>query len=73
MTDEARYLVVGIEKFHQDVRALRRQAEAVGGRHLHLYRELLREIERLRNGTADGHHALGYEAGKGDLRDCVTA
>ncbi|WP_130447121.1 hypothetical protein [Kribbella rubisoli] len=73
MTDETRYLVVGGEKFHQDVRALRRQAEAVGGRHLHLYRELLREIERLRNGTTDGHHALGYEAGKGDLRDCVTA
>ena len=73
MTDETRYLVVGIEKFHQDVRALRRQAEVVGGQYRHLYRELLREITRLRNGTTDGHHALGYEAGKGDLRDCVTA
>jgi hypothetical protein len=73
MTDDTRYLVVGVEKFHQDVRALRRQAEAVGGRYRHLYRELLREIERLRTGTTDGHHALGYEPGKGDLRDCVTA
>jgi hypothetical protein len=73
MTDETRYLVVGIEKFHQDVRALRAQAGAVGGRYRHLYRELLREIKRLRTGATDGHHPLGYEAGKGDLRDCVTA
>jgi hypothetical protein len=33
---------------------------------------VLREIERLRTGTSDGHHVLGYEAAKGDLRDCVT-
>ncbi|MFF0270384.1 hypothetical protein [Kribbella sp. NPDC004536] len=39
----------------------------------HLYREVLREIENLRDGSTDGHHALGYERGKGDLRDCVTA
>jgi hypothetical protein len=41
--------------------------------HGHLYRETLREIEKLRTGDSDGHHPLGYESGKGDLRDCVTA
>ncbi|TDW23811.1 hypothetical protein EV650_2670 [Kribbella kalugense] len=73
MTDDTRYVVVGVEKFQQEMHLLRRQAQGAGGAYLHLYRELLREIERLRTGVTDGHHALGYEAGKGDLRDCVTA
>ncbi|MER7247980.1 hypothetical protein [Kribbella sp. NPDC000426] len=30
-------------------------------------------MKQLADGTADGRHVLGYESGKGDLRDCVTA
>src|SRR4051794_14105956 len=30
-------------------------------------------MKQLAVGTTDGRHALGYESGKGDLRDCVTA
>jgi hypothetical protein len=72
MADDARYLVVGLEKFHQDLHFLRRQANTSPAARA-LYREVLREIENLRDGSTDGHHALGYERGKGDLRDCVTA
>jgi hypothetical protein len=73
MIDDSGYLVVGDEKFHQDLHFLQQQAKANPATYLHLYRETLREIERLRTGRTDGHHALGYESGKGDLRDCVTA
>jgi len=73
MVDDGKYEVVGIEKFHQDLHFLRQQAKASPAAFRHLYREVLREIERLRAGTTDGHHALGHETGKGDLRDCVTA
>jgi hypothetical protein len=72
MTDDTRYLIVGIEKAHQDLHFLRRQARTSSAAR-QLYREILREIERLRTGATDGHHALGCEPGKGDLRDCVTA
>jgi hypothetical protein len=27
----------------------------------------------LASGASDGHHVLGYEPGKGDLRDCVAS
>jgi hypothetical protein len=72
MTDESKYVVIGEEKFHQDLHYLRQQAKADPRTYRHLYREVLREIERLRTGKTDGHHALAYEPGKGDLRDCVT-
>lgn len=72
MTDDGKYLVVGLEKFHQDLHLLRRQASTSAAARA-LYREVLREIENLRDGSTDGRHALGYEPGKGDLRDCVTA
>ncbi|MEV0803654.1 hypothetical protein AB0I34_38590 [Kribbella sp. NPDC050281] len=73
MSGDTRYLIVGHEKFHQDLHFLRQQAKAGAGSYRQLYREVLREIERLRAGTANGHHALGYESAKGDLRDCVTS
>jgi hypothetical protein len=73
MTTGDRYLVVGLEGFRRDLHFLRQQAKASPGGYLQLYRATLREIERLRSGKSDGHHALGYESGKGDLRDCVTA
>jgi hypothetical protein len=70
--DDSRYLVIGLEKFHQDLHILRQQAKANPAVYRELYRSVLREIERLRTAATDGHHALGYEAGKGDLRDCVV-
>lgn len=38
-----------------------------------LRRELLRTMLDLASGKSNGHHALSYAPGKGDLRDCVTA
>lgn len=38
-----------------------------------LRQQALRLIKQLAEGKSDGHHPLGYESGKGDLRDCVTA
>lgn len=43
------------------------------GRLARLRREVVRTIDQLRAGETDGHHPLGFESGKGDLRDCVTA
>ncbi|ADB31550.1 hypothetical protein Kfla_2476 [Kribbella flavida DSM 17836] len=71
--ERQRYLLEASPQFALDVKLLQARAKADPARHLHLYREVLRLIEDLRDGVSDGHHALGYEAGKGDLRDCVTA
>ncbi|MET9318126.1 hypothetical protein ABZX12_40420 [Kribbella sp. NPDC003505] len=38
-----------------------------------LRRQVLRTILALASGKSDGHHALSYAPGQGDLRDCVTA
>ena len=38
-----------------------------------LRRQVLRTMLDLASGKSDGHHALSYAPGKGDLRDCVTA
>ncbi|MGW6279926.1 hypothetical protein [Kribbella sp. NPDC055071] len=38
----------------------------------YVHRRVLMQMEDLADGTTDGRHALGYESGKGDLRDCVT-
>lgn len=73
MTAAEVYLVQATPELERDVKALRAAAKADPARHLHLYREVLRVIDELRDGLTDGHHALGYESGKGDLRDCVTA
>jgi hypothetical protein len=70
---ESGYSISASPKFAQDLQFLRSRAMADPAAHGHLYRETLREIEKLRAGTSDGHHPLGYETGKGDLRDCVTA
>jgi hypothetical protein len=39
----------------------------------YLHRQVLKQISDLGRGSAGGRHVLGYESGKGDLRDCVTA
>ncbi|MGW6195219.1 hypothetical protein ACWF0M_03635 [Kribbella sp. NPDC055110] len=38
-----------------------------------LRRQVVRAMLDLAAGKSDGHHALTYARGKGDLRDCVTA
>ena len=44
-----------------------------GGPEDYVRRQVIREMGELAGGGSDGRHALGYESGKGDLRDCVTA
>jgi len=73
VSGEQNYQLLVSPKFAQDLQLLRSRAIADPAGHGHLYRETLREIEKLRTGKSDGHHPLGYETGKGDLRDCVTA
>jgi hypothetical protein len=58
--------------FVDDLRRLAAEARRDPGR-VFLRQQALRLIDQLAAGIADGHHALGYEPGKGDLRDCVTA
>ncbi|GAA1620516.1 hypothetical protein GCM10009744_04170 [Kribbella alba] len=38
-----------------------------------LRKQIVREMSDLMSGRSDGHHVLGYEAGEGDLRDCVSS
>ncbi|MFF0343422.1 hypothetical protein [Kribbella sp. NPDC004875] len=72
--DGPRYEIVVGKEFAVDLRRLAVAAEKdPRGPAGHLHRQLLTQISDLANGTTDGHHALGYESGKGDLRDCVTA
>lgn len=73
MTASPAYEVIACPKFELDLEHLRRQAIANPARHGHLYRETMRELTKLQYGTSDGRHPLGYESGKGDLRDCVTS
>jgi hypothetical protein len=62
------------EGFDLDYRRLDAEARREpGGPAAVLRREVLRQMYALASGKDDGHHALGYESGKGDLRDCVTA
>jgi hypothetical protein len=55
-----------------DLERMRRQAKADPSQYRHLLRNVLRELDDLRDGTSNGHHPLGFESGKGDLRDSVT-
>jgi hypothetical protein len=67
-----RYEVIVCDKFAEDLRRLAADARA-DPRKVYLRQQVLAEMKRLAEGTTDGRHALGYESGKGDLRDCVTA
>ncbi len=58
--------------FVDDLRRLAAEARRDPGR-VFLRQQAFRLIDQFAAGAADGHHALGYEPGKGDLRDCVTA
>ncbi len=68
------YELVLSEKFVEDLRRLAGEARRVpGGQAAALRLEVLRVIKQLADGQTDGHHALGYEAGKGDLCDGLCA
>lgn len=71
---EPKYEIVLGERFAQDLQRLAADARRdPSGRGAHLRKQVLSQIKDLAEGKTDGHHPLGYEAGKGDLRDCVTA
>ncbi|GAA1509598.1 hypothetical protein GCM10009741_03180 [Kribbella lupini] len=70
----ASYEVVLGQSFRVDLQRLSAAARRdPSGRLARLRREVVRTVDQLREGESDGHHPLGFEPGKGDLRDCVTA
>ena len=74
MSEDARYVVLMGEGFSRDMRALyERSIQDPSGPSAALRRNVLREMTDLASGASDGHHVLGYEPGKGDLRDCVAS
>lgn len=67
------YRLVAGPEFDLDFRRIDRAASRNPlGPEAVLRRQVLRMMLDLANGKTDGHHALGFEPGKGDLRDCVT-
>jgi hypothetical protein len=69
----AGYVLIAGPEFDLDYRRIDAAAQRnPGGPEAVLRRQVLRAMLDLANGRSDGHHALGYEPGKGDLRDCVT-
>lgn len=72
MSRALQYEVIVSDKFAVDLRRLTADARADPSR-VHLRQQVLAQMKQLAEGTTDGRHALGYESGKGDLRDCVTA
>jgi len=65
------YALLLTDKFVDDLRRLAADARRDPTK-VFVRQQVLRHIEQLSSGSTDGHHALGYEAGKGDLRDCVV-
>ncbi|WUJ72419.1 hypothetical protein OG809_03945 [Kribbella soli] len=72
MSGAPQYEVIVSDKFAEDLRRLAADARADPSR-VFLRQQVLAQVKQLAEGTSDGRHALGYESGKGDLRDCVTA
>jgi hypothetical protein len=64
------YEIVLAEDFQADLRRLADEDLRTGSR---LQIAVIGLVKQLAEGRTDGHHCLGYEPGKGDLRDCVTA
>ncbi|MEJ1110820.1 MULTISPECIES: hypothetical protein [unclassified Kribbella] len=71
MRSASGYELLLTDKFVDDLRRLAADARRDPGK-VYLRQQVLRQIEQLSSGNTDGHHVLGYEAGKGDLRDCVV-
>jgi hypothetical protein len=72
MSGAPQYEVIVSDKFAEDLRRLAADARADPSR-VFLRQQVIAQMKQLAEGTTDGRHALGYESGKGDLRDCVTA
>lgn len=74
MSPPSGYLLLGNRDFDLDYRRIDAAASRnPGGPEAMLRQRIVREMVDLASGNSNGHHALGYEPGKGDLRDCVTA
>jgi hypothetical protein len=74
VSGRAYYRLVAGPAFDLDYRRIDAAAsKCPAGPEAELRRQVLRTMLDLANGKSDGHHALSYEPGKGDLRDCVTA
>ncbi|WP_329002947.1 hypothetical protein OHA18_07030 [Kribbella sp. NBC_00709] len=72
MSGAPQYEVIVSDKFAEDLRRLAADARADPSR-VFLRQQVIAQMKQLAEGATDGRHALGYESGKGDLRDCVTA
>ncbi|MFD3403451.1 hypothetical protein ACFWUU_22395 [Kribbella sp. NPDC058693] len=72
MSGAQQYEVIVSDKFAEDLRRLAADARADPSR-VFLRQQVIAQMKQLAEGATDGRHALGYESGKGDLRDCVTA
>jgi hypothetical protein len=64
------YEIILAPDFQADLRRLADEDLRTGSR---LQVAVIGLVKQLAEGRTDGHHPLGYERGKGDLRDCVTA
>jgi hypothetical protein len=74
VTDQPAYELMIGEQFIEDYRRIAEEANRnPGGKADFLRKQIVREMSDLISGASDGHHVLGYEAGKGDLRDCVAS
>ncbi len=71
MSGQQYELVVG-DGFARDLMRIAADARADPSK-VFLRQQVLKEMRELASGKSNGYHALGYEAGKGDLRDCVTS
>ncbi|MFI6679555.1 hypothetical protein [Kribbella sp. NPDC050470] len=71
MSGRPTYELLLTDRFVDDLRRLAADARRDPTR-VFLRQQVLRQLEHLSSGATDGHHALGYEPGKGDLRDCVV-
>ncbi|MFG1812348.1 hypothetical protein ACGFIF_01165 [Kribbella sp. NPDC049174] len=71
MSSPSGYELLLTDKFVDDLRRLAADARRDPGK-VFLRQQVLRQIDQLSSGSTVGHHALGYEPGKGDLRDCVV-
>ena len=84
MTDPKRRQLLAGEGFVEDMQRLRDAAareheqfpnsgQPADNVHRTRYRETLREIQRLEDGTSNGHHVLGQAIGFGDGRDVAAS
>lgn len=66
------YELIGPQELEMDLLRIQRLASVDPAGYAYLFLSLEYETKGLASGDVNGYHALGYEPGKGDLRDCVT-